>query len=570
MGALVGQVSAHARELTVLLVEDDPVQRNILAARLGGVFKELLTAGDGLEGLALFRARSPQIVLTDHRMPELSGIGMMEEIRKTDARVPFVFITSTMDTALLVRAINLGVSAIIPKPVEPASLFKAIAMVVGVLENDMLQRKNLEQELALLQYRDKYHEYQQELAFRKELDLLENDYLCRTFKGVPGSGQGEWLSEVNYRPHDIMCGDSYGLRRLPDGSQLVFLADAMGKGLAAALTSSLAAYAFNLQVDALAEGGAFAFEAFVAGFTALIRKRLLEEEVFSCSLAWLPATGPRLELAAFGMPPVLMATPSGLGKFRCNNPPLSAFGEGFTTSAHDLGGVSAILLYTDGLNEAVTRDGSLFRDRLDHAFRTAIGGRGLWEAFLAEVPVPDDDVTCLFLTRVDGAPRWRETLEVPGRLEAVEEACQTLEARLEAHTALEPGPRAELAVALREAMVNAYEHGCLGLGSAHKQRLLEEGDYHEQLEAMERRLDRTITVTATATLEAGGERVALTIQDPGAGFSPPRGLFGAADNTLLCGRGLRMIRKFTDAFQINDQGNAITLMKTQPRGNHAD
>ena len=570
MGALVGQISAYARELTVLLVEDDPVQRNILAARLEGVFKELLPAADGLEGLALFRAREPQIVLTDHRMPELSGIGMMEEIRKTDARVPFVFITSTMDTALLVRAINLGVSAIIPKPVEPANLFKAIAMVVGVLENDRLQRKNLEQELALLQFREKYNEYQQELAFRKELDILENDYQCRTFAGRAGSGQGEWLSEVSYRPHDIMCGDSYGLRRLPDGGQLVFLADAMGKGLAAALTSSLAAYTFNLQVDALAEGTAFGFEAFVAGFSALIRKRLLEEEVFSFTLAWLPATGPALALAAFGMPPILLGSAAGVAKLRCNNPPLSTFGEGFATTAHDLEGVRAILLYTDGLNEAVTRDGNLFRDRLERVFGTSVGGRWLWETFLAEVPAPDDDVTCLFLSRVDASPRWRETLDVPGRLEAVEEACQDLEGRLATHTSLGPGPRAEFAVAIREAMLNAYEHGCLGLGSTVKQRLLEEGGYPERLEAMEAGLDRTIRVTVSATPEAGGERVALTILDQGPGFSLPRSLFGEADNARLCGRGLRMIRKFTDAFQVNEQGNAITLMKTQPRGTHAD
>jgi len=277
------QISPFARELTALFVEDDGPTRAMVAAQLRGVFRELILASDGQEGLAAFRARSPQLVLTDNWMPVMSGIEMTEAIRKVDARVPVIFITSSMDIELLVRAINLGISAFISKPVAQPNLRHALTLVVGMLENEHLQRKAVEQELALHAFREKYHEHQQALAFRKELRILENDFRWRCFSGAAGSGRGDWIAQVVYSPHDIMCGDSYALRRLPDG-MLVLIADAMGKGLGAALTTALGVHGFNFLVDGLDPAAPFRFEAFVERFTALVRKHLLEDEVFLC--AW--------------------------------------------------------------------------------------------------------------------------------------------------------------------------------------------------------------------------------------------------------------------------------------------
>lgn len=171
------QISPFARELTALYVEDDAVSRLMVAAQLRGVFKELILAADGQEGLEAFRARSPQLVLTDNRMPRLSGIAMTESIRELDARVPVIFLTATMDTPLLVRAIELGIAAFLTKPVALASLRLAVARVVGLLEIEHLHRRTVEQELALLHFQEKYHESQQELAFRFPHHRPERSYL---------------------------------------------------------------------------------------------------------------------------------------------------------------------------------------------------------------------------------------------------------------------------------------------------------------------------------------------------------------------------------------------------------
>jgi CheY-like chemotaxis protein len=569
MPVLEHQIPPFARELTALFVEDDAASRLVMAAQLRGVFKELILAADGQEGLTAFRARRPQLVLTDNRMPFMSGIEMTEAIRQTDAKVPVIFITSAMDTSLMVQAINLGISAFIPKPAAPDNLRQAVALVVGMLEIDHLQRKTLEQELALLQFREKYHEFQQELAFRKELSILENDYLCRCFPGDSGSARGEWIAQVVYAPHDIMCGDSYSMRRLPEG-MLLLIADAMGKGLAASLTTSLSAHAFNFLADAVVAGEPFRFEAFVQRYTALMRKRLLEDEVLPMALAWLPNDRPVMATAAFGMPPILVTGFGDVRKLRCNNPPLSPYADTFSTTEHDLGAARSILFYTDGLNEAVTGDGSLYRDHLDGDFLASASRDQLWSAFQSQVGSPDDDVALLRLSRVDGPALWRVQMEVQSRLEAVDEACQELEHRLAQCATLAVGPRGEFAMAIREAMLNAYEHGSLEIDFQAKRRMLEDGVYYQHLLDTEPSVDRRIRVDlAVQAHHAGQHLLKVTILDEGPGFTPPSFLFQEADSMLLCGRGLKMVKKYTDAFYLNEKGNAITLLRIYPGGSDA-
>ena len=559
MPDLARQISLFSRELTALLVEDDALTRRGARALLKGVFKELILAADGREGLAAFKARAPQLVLTDHLMPEMSGLDMIEAIRAEDSRVPIIFITAHMDTALLVRAINLGIAAIIPKPLVRDNLFQAVGMVVGLAENEHLQRRNLEQELALLQFREKYHEFQQELAFRKELSILENDFHCRTFSG-PAPGRGEWLTQVVYSPHDIMCGDSYSLRRLEDGGQLVFLADAMGKGLAAALTSSISAHTFNLLVDGLC--GRFRFQAFLAHFLEVIGKRLLEDEVLSFTLVWLPEDGPFLELAAFGMPPLLVGEPGRpVRKLRSNNPPLSGYGADPMITRCDLGPARTLLLYTDGLNEAPGPDGGLYRERLDADFAASACRDQLWARFHAQVPAPGDDVTFLFLSRVDAAPVWEEAWTVPGRLVDVERAGDALEELLAGRAGLDETALAEFAMAFREALINAYEHGSLGIPFREKRRLLEEGLYFEHLLETEAACGQRIRIALALLREGGNSLVKLSIEDEGAGFTPAPARIEEAAGMAVSGRGLKMMRRYSDALYFNEKGNSVTLLK---------
>ena len=137
-------------------------------------------------------------------------------------------------------------------------------------------------------------------------------------------------------------------------------------------------------------------------------------------------------------------------------------------------------------------------------------------------------------------------------------------------TVLDPDARTAFAIAMREALLNAFEHGSLGISGELKQRLLEDGGYVDHLLARQAEALPPIQVSLTVHREGRMDRVKLVIRDEGPGFAPTEALRDVPDSLLLCGRGLRMVRKYTDAFWFNDRGNVITLLKDHVRRNHAD
>ena len=114
--------------LTVLYAEDDTETRTLT---LTGVFLgrragTLLTAGDGAEGLALFKARGAQIVITDIRMPRMDGLEMAQEIRRLDPSVLMIVTTAFEETAYLARSITIGIDQYVVKPIPAERLDYAL------------------------------------------------------------------------------------------------------------------------------------------------------------------------------------------------------------------------------------------------------------------------------------------------------------------------------------------------------------------------------------------------------------------------------------------------------------
>lgn len=77
--------------IKVLVVEDDLDSRELLAELLGGEF-DVSTAADGLEGLRVFEAERPDVVVTDESLPGLSGTLLAQQVkeRRPEARVVLV------------------------------------------------------------------------------------------------------------------------------------------------------------------------------------------------------------------------------------------------------------------------------------------------------------------------------------------------------------------------------------------------------------------------------------------------------------------------------------------------
>lgn len=111
------------QELTALYVEDDEITREMACRMLSKYFRKVYSACDGKEGLEKFEQYSPDIIITDLSMPEMSGFEMIEKIRESNTVVPIIVTTAYRSEAESVRQ----VSNIVYKPVNKKLLLQAIS-----------------------------------------------------------------------------------------------------------------------------------------------------------------------------------------------------------------------------------------------------------------------------------------------------------------------------------------------------------------------------------------------------------------------------------------------------------
>ncbi|MDH4146406.1 MAG: response regulator transcription factor [Acidimicrobiia bacterium] len=107
--------------VTLLLVEDDPGVRLVLKLALEDEGYRVLEAEDGTTGLALFHAEQPDLVLLDLRLPDVRGLDVCRELRKTST-VPIIIVTAQTDTHDLVAGLESGADDYVTKPVVPKAL----------------------------------------------------------------------------------------------------------------------------------------------------------------------------------------------------------------------------------------------------------------------------------------------------------------------------------------------------------------------------------------------------------------------------------------------------------------
>ncbi len=106
------------KEKKLLFVEDDDVTRTQIAEILQMLFDHIYIATDGEEALRLYEDLSPDIILTDIKMPKRDGISLIRRIRKENYKLPIVLMTSFTEQSLLINAANLSIDGYLVKPVD--------------------------------------------------------------------------------------------------------------------------------------------------------------------------------------------------------------------------------------------------------------------------------------------------------------------------------------------------------------------------------------------------------------------------------------------------------------------
>jgi signal transduction histidine kinase len=139
--------------LTLLYVEDDVAVQAATAVFLRRRVARLCVAGDGEEGLEVFRREQPDLVVTDILMPKISGLDLAEAVKAERPGVPVLVTTAFEQTHFLLRAIALGVDRYVLKPVDPDQFEAALLHCARSLRMDAELAALRKEKLDLLQAR---------------------------------------------------------------------------------------------------------------------------------------------------------------------------------------------------------------------------------------------------------------------------------------------------------------------------------------------------------------------------------------------------------------------------------
>ncbi len=169
------------RQLDILYVEDEENTREEVTFFLKKMCRSVTTAVNGAEGLALCKAHSFDMVITDIQMPVMNGLDMAKGIRKTDTQIPIAVTTAYSDSAFLVKSIECGIDKYILKPIDMMEMLTVIrkctepkALTDKIESYDRYSRFLLENNAAFMLI---IHQGDMDYASKELLQLFGSDSL---------------------------------------------------------------------------------------------------------------------------------------------------------------------------------------------------------------------------------------------------------------------------------------------------------------------------------------------------------------------------------------------------------
>lgn len=327
----------------VLVVDDSALNVELLQVNLARIGYDVLPAQGGREALGLVREGGPDVVLMDVLMPDLSGLDVLRQIRADPATadLPVILVSGLGETEHIVEGLKLGASDYVTKPINLPVLQARLASQTA-LKRARDELKHTAARLAA------------ELARRADELRVAGHVQRSILPQRPPAARGlatAWC----YEPATEVGGDLYDVIPLPDGRVFLFLADAMGHGVQAALVAATvkATLAAHL-ADATDLPG-------LMGRLDQAVARLFEDRFVTAAACVVDPEARRMSYVVAGHPPILVRSRDGVRPLSSGGLPLGTLaGLGFRQGEADLDPDAHILLYSDGLTEACGPDGLQF------------------------------------------------------------------------------------------------------------------------------------------------------------------------------------------------------------------
>ena len=338
----------------LLIVDDNEINRRVLAGILRHESYDLLTAGDGEEAVEVARRSGPDLILLDIMMPTKDGYEVCADL-KTDPRtenVPVIFLSALAETADKIKGLEMGAVDYITKPFDAGEVLARVRSQLKIrrLTEDLRHaNRGLREQQALI-----------------DADLRAAAGIQRSL--VPAVPPPLAAVEVAWRfiPCQRVGGDLFNVVALGPHHLAAYVIDVSGHGVPAAMVTVSLSQFLSLQAAHL----------YAAGTTepaapADVLRRLDEEypiERFDkfCTVAYalLDLRDGRLRCAVAGHPhPFVQRVDGRLEELDAGGPIIGLGGVlPFDDAETRLAPGDRLVLYTDGVIEHSGSDGALFGD----------------------------------------------------------------------------------------------------------------------------------------------------------------------------------------------------------------
>lgn len=124
---------------SILIVDDEDAQRSVLKGYLEKKGYRVFSASSGNEGIKTVQNNIIDIILSDFKMPDKTGLEVLEEVKKINPEISFVILTAYGTIENAVKAMRLGAFDYISKPVD---LDELDLMIERIIENRNLKSEN--------------------------------------------------------------------------------------------------------------------------------------------------------------------------------------------------------------------------------------------------------------------------------------------------------------------------------------------------------------------------------------------------------------------------------------------
>jgi len=119
----------------ILLVDDEPEILEICRDYLKASGYDVVTAKDGVQGLAAFRREKPDLIVLDLMLPEMDGLDVCRAIRR-ESNVPVIMLTARVEETDKLVGLEIGADDYMTKPFSPRELVARVRVVLRRVSGD--------------------------------------------------------------------------------------------------------------------------------------------------------------------------------------------------------------------------------------------------------------------------------------------------------------------------------------------------------------------------------------------------------------------------------------------------